>query len=431
MDKNRQWIDDLRRQAQGYGRKAPDGLLDDIKREMARRGVMPCSSKRPARKEWGTARVYRLLSVAAAVVVATLLVVTNLPKNNPKQIADILKTEKNNEQQTENAIKKYEDSQTVVSNRKTTSSKTTFSVRNILNNIREGGERLVAAINVQDETAGTATSSSLIAKAEAYGEAPTAETSARSVSPQAPSSQTEKAKHSNYLYGSSSRAMAVTRDSHSGFDISIGYTGMGGNSGRGGNQMYYSALAMDPKILCDYRTEVEGSTQAHHDMPVKLGVSVRYNVNNRWSLQSGVNYSYLSSDIEKSSNIQESMSRQKLHYISVPLSASVSLWHNKTFNVYLTAGGEAAKLVKGKAEVSRTVYGYATTESDEKIHEHKLQYSVFGSAGIEAKASERLSLYAEPGVAHYFNNHSSVVNIYKDKPTQFTVNIGLRINLNK
>lgn len=44
MDKNKQWIDNLRRQAQGYERKAPEGLLGDIRKEMARRGVMTASS---------------------------------------------------------------------------------------------------------------------------------------------------------------------------------------------------------------------------------------------------------------------------------------------------------------------------------------------------------------------------------------------------
>lgn len=52
MDKNKQWIDNLRRQAQGYERKAPEGLLGDIRKEMARRGVMTASSL-PAPKDRG------------------------------------------------------------------------------------------------------------------------------------------------------------------------------------------------------------------------------------------------------------------------------------------------------------------------------------------------------------------------------------------
>ena len=434
MDKNKQWIDNLRRQAQGYERKAPEGLLDDIKKEMARRGVMTASSL-PSPKDRGRARQYRLLYVAAAAVLAAVLVVTNLPKNATEQIADVVKKERTGGNQTEKTILSPGNGQTAVSSDVNgTSSKIKSLVQNIFNNIEFGGERLVAAINGQDETVGTAIGTPMIAQAETYDAAPSPETALRSSSPQAAINKTEKARRPAYWYEGGARTMTASNTGHSGFDVSIGYTGMGGNtSGAGGTYADYQTLAVPPNTLFATvrKSEIENSPEAHHDMPVKLGINVRYNVNDRWSLQSGVNYSYLSSDIYRSSNLQESTAKQKLHYISIPLSASVSLWHNKTFNVYLTAGGEAAKLVKGKADVARTVYGSSTTESNENIHEHKLQYSVFGAAGMEVKAADKLSFYVEPGLAHYFDNHSSVINIYKDKPTQFTVNVGLRINLNK
>ena len=34
--------------------------------------------------------------------------------------------------------------------------------------------------------------------------------------------------------------------------------------------------------------------------------------------------------------------------------------------------------------------------------------------------------YGEPGVSYYFNNHSSVINVYKDRPTSFSLNVGVR-----
>lgn len=41
-----------------------------------------------------------------------------------------------------------------------------------------------------------------------------------------------------------------------------------------------------------------------------------------------------------------------------------------------------------------------------------------------------MSAYVEPGVSRYFDNRSEVENIYKDKPTNFNLNVGLRIYLN-
>ena len=42
-----------------------------------------------------------------------------------------------------------------------------------------------------------------------------------------------------------------------------------------------------------------------------------------------------------------------------------------------------------------------------------------------------LSIYAEPGVAYYFDNKSSLRTIYQEKPFNFNLNLGLRFNLGK
>ena len=144
----------------------------------------------------------------------------------------------------------------------------------------------------------------------------------------------------------------------------------------------------------------------------------------------GVNYSYLSSAITVKGLSEESFSKQKLHYVSLPIMVSYSVWRTKNFNVYMAAGGEAAKLVKGKAAVEEVSYSSTTpTKHDQSITEHRLQYSLSGLAGVEYNATDRMSVYAEPGFTYFFDNHSPVVNIYKDKPAQFTINLGLRLDL--
>ena len=58
-------------------------------------------------------------------------------------------------------------------------------------------------------------------------------------------------------------------------------------------------------------------------------------------------------------------------------------------------------------------------------------FSVNAAIGGEYRFSEDLSAYIEPGVSRHFNNGSTVENIYKDRPTNFNLNIGIRVNLNK
>lgn len=177
--------------------------------------------------------------------------------------------------------------------------------------------------------------------------------------------------------------------------------------------MYYPLLSLKSAPVIDY----------DHDLPIKVGVSVRYNIDDRWSLTSGVNYSYLHSTFTIDGD-NGNRGDQKLRYIGVPLTASYNIWQNKQMKVYVAAGGAAEKLLKGNR--SKSITG---SDGDTKVSEKRLQWSVQAAAGVEYNITPSAGLYLEPGVSHHFDNHSDVVNIYKDKPWNFSLNFGFRINL--
>lgn len=158
--------------------------------------------------------------------------------------------------------------------------------------------------------------------------------------------------------------------------------------------------------------------KAHHAQPIKVGVSVGYRLSNRWAVNTGVTYSYLSSNFTEDGYVVE---RQRLHYVGVPLTASYSFLRTKHADVYVTAGGEVEKLVNGSRGVQDTEL--------EKLTEKRPQWSVKAAVGGAYHFTPSLSVYAEPGMTHFFDNHSSVVNVYKDRPTSFSLNIGLRFNI--
>lgn len=158
--------------------------------------------------------------------------------------------------------------------------------------------------------------------------------------------------------------------------------------------------------------------KAHHAQPIKVGVSVAYRLSSRWAVNTGVTYSYLSSNFTESDHVVD---RQKLHYVGIPLTASYSFLRTRHAEVYVTAGGEVEKLVKGSAGVD---------DSEHKnLTEKRPQWSLKAAVGGAYHFTPSLSLYAEPGMTHYFDNHSSIDNVYKDKPTSFSLNVGLRFNV--
>lgn len=164
-----------------------------------------------------------------------------------------------------------------------------------------------------------------------------------------------------------------------------------------------------------------------HSRPIKVGLSVKYNIDNHWSLSSGLTYSYLRSSFDYSEGKAFGSGVQKLHYVGLPLAASYNVVSAKKLKVYLTAGGEMQKLVSGKA----TMDGVNIPEEDKKhdIKEGGMQWSLNAAIGAEYNFVDNFGIYIEPGVSHYIDNHSSVENFYKYKPTNFSLNVGLRLSL--
>ena len=147
--------------------------------------------------------------------------------------------------------------------------------------------------------------------------------------------------------------------------------------------------------------------QVHHRQPVRVGLSLRYRLNDRWGVESGLLYSRLSSDITTTVNGITTITEQRLNYIGLPLNISYELWKNRNFGLYVSAGGTIEK----------------------QLEASPWQFSLNGAAGAEYKLTDIFSLYAEPGLGYYFKDGSSTPTIYQDRPLNFNISFGLRFNI--
>lgn len=186
--------------------------------------------------------------------------------------------------------------------------------------------------------------------------------------------------------------------------------------------MYAASGKMDDNVLfCSYPSIFAGYKEVkHHNQPFTAGVSVSYSINSRIALTTGLVYTRVTSDFIQSAGSDEIADNQRLHYIGIPLGVNYSLWSNRHVRTYATAGAQVDFNVK------------ATLASDgitSDIDKDRPQVSGTVAAGIEYNIVPQLGLYAEPGVRYYFNNHSGVDNIFKDKPWAFSLQIGLRLNV--
>jgi hypothetical protein len=59
----------------------------------------------------------------------------------------------------------------------------------------------------------------------------------------------------------------------------------------------------------------------------------------------------------------------------------------------------------------------------------RVQWSAGASVGVQYDVFPQVGIYAEPGVKYYFDNRSRVRNVFKETPLNFSVQVGLRINV--
>ena len=209
--------------------------------------------------------------------------------------------------------------------------------------------------------------------------------------------------------------------------------GLGGNGAAGnGKTPVLASYMSDPgdyskeELVVNAAPKIE--EHVRHKQPISIGVSLRIPINDKWSIESGVKYSYLSSDITHTTGNNTTVTNQSLQYIGIPVNAIYNIWSNRHFNVYASAGAMIQKMVKGKLSTS---IGDDFETTDEKITMKKPQYSVNAAIGAEYKLQDAVSIYAEPGVGYYFDNHSNVPTIYQDKKLNLNLNVGIRFNFNK
>jgi hypothetical protein len=160
----------------------------------------------------------------------------------------------------------------------------------------------------------------------------------------------------------------------------------------------------------------------HHYQPVAFGLTLSYPFTERLSLTSGVVYTQLKSEFTQVIHSQHIVKRQTLYYIGVPLSVNYRLWQYKDLKVYLAAGMQADWNVKAQVK---------TEGVEQETGLDRLQWSVNGSIGLQYRLLPQLSLYAEPGINHYFDNGSKIENYFKNKPTSLKLQVGVRLDLQK
>lgn len=182
-------------------------------------------------------------------------------------------------------------------------------------------------------------------------------------------------------------------------------------------------------ILKENVVDVVSST-ASHRLPVRLSMNVSFPLTGRLSLETGLTYTYLRTDLTSGSEDYYYATAQRLHYVGIPLRLSYTFYRSRTVDVYATGGGSVAKCVSGDWRTDYVVAGTPRGETERTdVGAGLWQATLDVAAGIQVNAGRRWGLFVEPGMTYYVPDGSNLPGVYHDHPFNFSLNAGLRFRL--
>ena len=182
-------------------------------------------------------------------------------------------------------------------------------------------------------------------------------------------------------------------------------TGMGASSVTNSTATYVEAVGPDDVMWADnpqlgigiFNQGKSVKTEYKHRLPVRVGLNVAYRLTDRLSVESGVSYTRLSSDMKDGTKDNYSSGSQKLDYIGVPLNVKYRAFGYRRLSVYASAGLLTEKCVSGKTTHEYVISGEKKKHEAEDVAAKPWQLSVNAALGAQFDVLRNVGVYVEPG----------------------------------
>jgi hypothetical protein len=193
------------------------------------------------------------------------------------------------------------------------------------------------------------------------------------------------------------------------------------------NDYFNDILANISNEMSTLRAESIPKINMKHKQPISFGIGVGYALSHRWTLQSGLVYTLLSSEWETDLGFQ-GKSKQQLHFVGIPLGINFRIAEWNKFRLYTGVGGMAEWNLGGHIKTNYYFIEDATFKMEkESIRMKEMQWSVHANVGVIYPVIKFLNAYVEGGANYYFDNKSLIETIRSDKPFHVSLHAGLRL----
>lgn len=149
-----------------------------------------------------------------------------------------------------------------------------------------------------------------------------------------------------------------------------------------------------------------------HHQPLSFALMLRKEFAHGLSLESGLNYTLLRSDVGVPYASDDVA--QRLHFLGIPLRINWQFLERGRFSLYVGAGGMVEKCV-------------SATFGAESLSEPGVQWSLLAAAGAQYRLGGMVGLYFEPEGSYYLTE-TRLRTARTDSPLTLTLRLGVRLS---
>ena len=164
----------------------------------------------------------------------------------------------------------------------------------------------------------------------------------------------------------------------------------------------------------------------HHYMPVTFSLALKYKLNSRFGLETGLSYSRLKSEFEIGTDGNAIREQQAIHYLGIPLKGTYNIYDVRRWNLYGSLGAKLEIPVYAPFSTSYFVNGMKELEEKSILHA-PLQWSVGTGLGLQYNLTPNIGFFAEPSLQYYIPTGSNIETYRTEHPFTFSLPIGIRI----
>ena len=165
--------------------------------------------------------------------------------------------------------------------------------------------------------------------------------------------------------------------------------------------------------------------KSHHYMPVNFSLALKYQLNRRFALETGLSYSRLKSEFEMGSNGNTINEQQTIHYLGIPVKGTYNIYNSKTWSLYGSLGVTTEMPLYSPLSTSYYLHGRLEASDKTTIHA-PWQWSLGTGLGLQYNVTPDIGLFAEPNLQYYIPTGSHIETYRTEHPFNFSLPLGIR-----